>query len=1015
MSVITGVSPTASIKLGNVPIEISGSGFITTDKSFSFTTTSGYTTSVIASGLVSAPSLNGVSLSVGTLVGSYAAVYINDTFDKVFDLELELARRMDTLPAIDEAVVFAMKAEDEFNPQTGFKIELLYKDSIGYYVRTEGSILNTLVHRQEHSLGPYKVTSLRLFRSENKITAYIKVDGNWIKVGAHSGFGVFRSKISSYISNSPTMHTGAFSVSIKKFTVKHAVSYINEPAIITSLSATQVLIRTQAGSVSAGGLWIGFPDGSIVQAPGVLLYTEGELRRSISLYADMAVSVFQQYIQPSRSDLFTQAGGFTWDEDELLANSKKNTNLFVPSLWDARTFSIEPSFFQSGYGFDNDIELQDIVKVRRQSEEKWHAQINHGTYYIQNSKYYLYSEQSVTTRLEGDKLPDGRSLKNLLFLPKPGVPIAISTLMFDHRSGNIVEKKQFTKRIKFTGRASNGVELDTAEPSNIDPMFYEYKVHYNSNNMRVNWRIPVGVFAPLGRFTFQLPEIPLFEYSVIFTRPDIFRTQKYVAKNYGDSAAIYGRFKYGTGIQQPGDWMVDYNSGEVTVWLEQDYVDIGFVTYTFAYPAIIEFNNEYVVDKGSAIRSPTPSNLAELDTLGESSEMPNETFICDEFPILDLSHGEYFDTTSFNVFLYNPYTLTFDNSWRRVKTFADSGPNDKTYILESDVGTIRFGNGINGKIPEKYLRIVMGYRVCARVEYEPISSVDYWTAKSIDLNLSRNNLDSGFLHLTRREQIPASIALEFADAEISSLEYTSIRARVYDVEGEPMPGVPVKFEIVSLGGQTEDEIINSDSDGLAETTFLPSSSIESMGIFIQPFTAGSDAETKGDLISNAYQNNGNIVNAKLITGEVIVDSAQDIYLFKILDKGDAFTPYDNLTRKGGVYQVYYEYDSEAGQNVLVRPSAVSGKILIFDNPLPQSHDPVGPNYDPAFRGFCVIAKKRTEAVATTVYNGIYIRSQIAFLRVAYAPIQKGEWTLPILPASFDGSEIDRATYITINP
>jgi len=527
-----------------------------------------------------------------------------------------------------------------------------------------------------------------------------------------------------------------------------------------------------------------------------------------------------------------------------------------------------------------------------------------------------------------------------------------------------------------------------------------------------NWRIPTDN-SSAGVYTFFLPKAPLFQYPVIFTRRDIFKSQKYEAKKYGDPDAIYGQFEYGTGIEEPGDWTVNYSTGEVSVWLDRDYYDLGFATFTFEYPAVIEFNNNYLTDKGYGIVNPVVSDLSSLDFIGASNGQPNQFFTVGEFPIYDISTEDYFDQNNFKLFIYDAANLSFDTQWVRVRSFSGASPSDKIYTLDPDSGEILFGNGINGKIPPKYHRILAGYKVSLRVEYEPVSSIDYWTGKSVDLNLSRNNLNSGFIHLTRREQIPDNITLEFSDGEISALEYSTLTATVYDLEGEPMSGVDVEFNIEESFGIAEDEFVTSDSDGQASTVYMPNSSLESMGIFVQLYEPGIDANTTGSYIDGTQQPNGSIPNGRIIVPETIVAPASEIYLFKILDDNDPFNHYDNQTRKGGTYQVYYK--EEAGVNTLIRPSAVSGRVLIFDESLPQSNDPSGPNYEPNLRGFCVIAARQIKAIAKTTYRGISIRSQVAYLRVGYSLIQKGEWTLPILPASFNGSEITRATYITINP
>jgi hypothetical protein len=114
---------------------------------------------------------------------------------------------------------------------------------------------------------------------------------------------------------------------------------------------------------------------------------------------------------------------------------------------------------------------------------------------------------SSSLQLGDDKTEDGRSKQNLYFLPKYGVPVSASTLQFDVRTGNIIRKNRFIKVASFTGKAVNGVELDTANPVNIDTSLLEFKVNYNSNNMVNNFRIPVDS-ASAGIYSFQLPKVP---------------------------------------------------------------------------------------------------------------------------------------------------------------------------------------------------------------------------------------------------------------------------------------------------------------------------------------------------------------------------------------------------------------------------------------------------------------------------------------------------------------------------
>lgn len=117
----------------------------------------------------------------------------------------------------------------------------------------------------------------------------------------------------------------------------------------------------------------------------------------------------------------------------------------------------------------------------------------------------------------------------------------------------------------------------------------------------------------------------------------------------------------------------------------------------------------------------------------------------------------------------------------------------------------------------------------------------------------------------------------------------------------------------------------------------------------------------------------------------------------------------------GTHQVLYRYNSITGKNEPLRPKAISGKVLIFEQSLPQPFNSNDPYYEPNLRGFIVISKKVIQARARVPLSDTILDSDIALLKVEYFPIQKDEWTLPILPITYTSSEINRATYIQISP
>lgn len=728
---------------------------------------------------------------------------------------------------------------------------------------------------------------------------------------------------------------------------------------------------------------------------------------------DVALSIYNYYVKPTHSDLFSFSDGFKWDKDYLVPSERRNKNLFIPSLWDPKISGYPSSFIQSGYGDFDHLKLRNIEKTRSIDNEEWRGTLNHGTYFVETAPYFLYSSESSILQLGTRQTEDERSLQPLMFTPKPGIPISASTLKIDSRSGLTVDRSRLKKVYKFTGIIANGIELETENlPENIDQTQLEFKVIYNANNIFKNFKIPV-IDADPSLYSFTLPKVPKPEYSLIFTRKDIFKQQKVKGTKYLEGT--YGEIIYGEGIENPGDYTVDYETGEIEVYIDETYLDMGYVTFTHDYPAIIEFNNDYLKNKGSEITTPIVSDLDDLDEIGISTGRENQKFTLDEFPVLDISTEFLLDQSNFNLFVYDESFQSFDLDWIRVRDLNEYGPEEKVYELNADKGRVSFGDGVHGRIPPKYYKILAGYNVTLRIEYEPISSIDYWIDKKTDLNLNKNSLSSGFLYLSRKELIPDNITLEFLKSEITSLDFSDLKATVRDVDGELIPDLELEIQIIDGAGNLDEEIITTDSNGVAKTTYFPSARIEDMGIFSQLFEEGTDPGTIGVVKPGAYNTTGSNPNDMLLVEQNIVDSPNDVYVFKIYDDEDQlYNPYNHQTRSGGYYQVLYRLNPISGLNELVKPVGISGNVLVFDESLPQPYNVSDPNYEPDLRGFVIIGRKLIKAKASAQIGDILLESDVATLRLGFSPIQKGEWTLPILPTTYTGSEISRATYIRIN-
>ena len=435
------------------------------------------------------------------------------------------------------------------------------------------------------------------------------------------------------------------------------------------------------------------------------------------------------------------------------------------------------------------------------------------------------------------------------------------------------------------------------------------------------------------------------------------------------------------------------------------------MSFVFDYPAVIEFNKDITKDKGSQILNPTFLDLKTLDELGTSTGKPTQYFRLSDFPIIDKSSYNILDNNNFKLFVYDQYDNYFDSTWTRVLDLSTCGANDKCYELDYSIGLIKFGNGINGKIPGKYLKILAGYKPTMQIQFEPESSNDHWIAKSTDLNLTKQNLPSGFLYLNRKKLIPSDILAEFSSRKITVFETTEISATVYAQDGEVISGVPVSFELVSGGGKFSDQELITNPNGYVSTIYTPSPRLEDMGIRVDLFEAGPNPTTKGENITSNYGSKDGISFRSLKTNEIINGDLEEILIFKILDDGDGFLPYNNQTRKGGRLVLLYKENPIAEP---VRGEYLAGSIIGFEDQLPQPFDPYAPNYEPNLRGFYIVAKKTVQARAFVQLDENRIYSNIVDLIVEYTGIQMGVWTLPTPPLTYESSQINTATYIDIN-
>lgn len=935
--------------------------------------------------------------------GQHVSFHENN-IGEAFDIEIEFGLLPKSLPLVDNARLIGIKVHNLYTMSNSVEAYITYNRNKGYILVIETWENGEIKKIEERNTDVVSVETIGLRGCGKYIHGFVKTKGKRLYFGKSSEVFCDAYALSAYCLTPKTGVARELEVLLKKVVYTPSVSFVGTPTEILSWEDRKIRVKTLPGEIDFGDITVALEDQSVVKLIDYGRYVKGSGISSVRKAFDCIQAVYAEHVSPPRNKLFSEREGFSWGEDYFLSESQKNNNLSVPSLWDPVTGNIPRKFFQSGIGEKKDLQYLGIEKSTTEGEEKWFAKIEHGTYFVSNVPYYLFSGESIIEYIGEEKTEDGRSMFPLIYRPKIGIPIVASSLGQDLSTGRLIERKRLQKRGKFTGKIINGAELDSSESGNIDRTKEEFVIRYNSNNELSNWRIPVeGTLA--GRYVFNLPKKPLREFKMRFSRTDIFQKEKTIARKYGEAG--YDSFLYGEGVVDFGDYAVDYKRNQVEVILERPYSDLGLLSYTYDYPAVVEFNADYTVDRGTTIIDPEFEDLKNLDNMGESNGEPAQKFTLHDFPIIDKSSYAVVDTTNFKLFLYDEYDNSFDTEWKRVSTFEDKGPNDKVYTATPSNGIVAFGDGTRGEIPGKYKRVLSAYKPTLKVQYEPESSNDYWLGKTVDLNLTKQNLNSGFLYLSRKILIPSRIDLEFASSNISAFETTEINSTVYTEDGEVVPGFTVHFEIVEGGGQFQEEELVSNPNGDVNTIFTPSGRLEDIGIKVDSFMPGLEVSEHGKIETLAYGEKNGIPYMSLRANEVIQGDLSDIYLFKILDDGDDFLPYNNITREGGRMVLYHN------DGMPVRGDFIAGSVIGFDNQLPQPYDVDSANYDPQLRGFYVIGKKTIQARAYVDVDESRIYSDIVTVTVEYSPLQKGAWRLPVPPVDYESTQINTATYISI--
>jgi hypothetical protein len=102
-------------------------------------------------------------------------------------------------------------------------------------------------------------------------------------------------------------------------------------------------------------------------------------------------------------------------------------------------------------------------------------------------------------------------------------------------------------------------------------------------------------------------------------------------------------------------------------------------------------------------------------------------------------------------------------TWERVENFLKSGPEDRHYVLNPNEGTVRFGNGLNGRVPERNEPIRARFYRYSQLERGNLPAGHLWAL---------DDLPRGTKITDRKNLTPAT-----GGRQREALEETKLRAR----------------------------------------------------------------------------------------------------------------------------------------------------------------------------------------------------------------------------------------------
>ncbi len=167
--------------------------------------------------------------------------------------------------------------------------------------------------------------------------------------------------------------------------------------------------------------------------------------------------------------------GWRWDDKTWTIDNEDNTYLNIPlitspSYSNLVASGITTQYFQSGVGPNNDLYINRIDKVldsgiNTDSYESFSPTINHGYYYNETVKKFIYSDSSeIIYPSQSGIVPglvESYSMVSLTNYPKFSIPITAQSYQWNSSIGQYDIYKEYNKKPYFTGITVSGIEQST--------------------------------------------------------------------------------------------------------------------------------------------------------------------------------------------------------------------------------------------------------------------------------------------------------------------------------------------------------------------------------------------------------------------------------------------------------------------------------------------------------------------------------------------------------------------------